>query len=80
MKLSKSNIKLILFIVAVAIVGLTYLYVFKDNMSDAESIQSEVDTLQTRYDELCEKQKDRGEQPDNAGNDQTAPNQPVNRL
>ncbi len=59
MKLSKSNIKLILFIVAVAIVGLTYLYVFKDNMSDAESIQSEVDTLQTRYDELCEKQKDR---------------------
>lgn len=59
MKLSKSNIKLILFIVAVAIVGLTYLYVFKDNMSDAESIQSEVDTLQTRYDELSEKQKDR---------------------
>lgn len=59
MKLSKSNIKLILFIVAVAIVGLTYLYVFKDNMSDAESMQSEVDTLQTRYDELSEKQKDR---------------------
>ena len=59
MKLSKSNIKLILFIVAVAIVGLTYLYVFKDNMSDAESIQSEVDTLQARYDELSEKQKDR---------------------
>ena len=59
MKLSKSNIKLILFIVAVAIVGLTYLYVFKDNMSDAESIQSEVDTLQTRCDELSEKQKDR---------------------
>ena len=59
MKLSKSNIKLILFIVAVAIVGLTYLYVFKDNMSTADSIQSEVDTLQARYDELNTKQKDR---------------------
>lgn len=59
MKLSKSNIKLILFLVAVAIVGLTYLYVFKDNMSTADSIQSEVDTLQARYDELNEKQKDR---------------------
>ena len=45
MKLSKSNIKIILFIVAVAILGLTYLYVFKDNMSTADSIQSEVDTL-----------------------------------
>lgn len=59
MKLSKSNIKLILFIVAVAIVGLTYLYVFKDNMSTADSIQSEVDTLRARYDELNAKQKDR---------------------
>ena len=51
MKLSKSNIKIILFIVAVAILGLTYLFVFKDNMSTADSIQSEVDTLQARYDE-----------------------------
>ena len=57
--LSKSNIKLILFIVAVAILGLTYLYVFKDNMSDADSIHSEVETLQARYDELMAKQKDR---------------------
>ena len=50
--MSKSNIKIILFIVAVAILGLTYMYVFKDNMDSADSIQSEVDTLQTRYDEL----------------------------
>lgn len=59
MNLSKSNIKILLFIAAVAILGLTYLYVFKDNMSDADSIQSEVDTLQTRYDELMAKQQDR---------------------
>lgn len=59
MSLSKSNIKILLFIAAVAILGLTYLYVFKDNMSDADSIQSEVDTLQTRYDELMAKQQDR---------------------
>lgn len=59
MSLSKSNIKLILFIVAVAIVGLTYLYVFKDNMSTASSIESENSDLQARLDELNEKQKDR---------------------
>ena len=59
MNLSKSNIKILLFIAAVAILGLTYLYVFKDNMSTADSIQSEVDTLQTRYDELMAKQQDR---------------------
>ena len=59
MKLSKSNIKILLFIAAVAILGLTYLYVFKDNMSTADSIQSEVDTLQARYDELMAKQQDR---------------------
>ena len=59
MKLSKSNIKILLFIAAVAILGLTYLYVFKDNMSTADSIQSEVDTLQARYDELMVKQQDR---------------------
>lgn len=59
MSLSKSNIKILLFIAAVAILGLTYLYVFKNNMSDADIIQSEVDTLQTRYDELMAKQQDR---------------------
>lgn len=59
MSLSKSNIKIILFIVAVAILGLTYLYVFKDNMSTAETVQSEVDELQARLDELNAKQKDR---------------------
>ena len=59
--MSKSNIKIILFIVAVAILGLTYMYVFKDNMDSADSIQSEVDTLQTRYDELMAKQQDRDE-------------------
>lgn len=59
MNLSKSNIKILLFIAAVAILGLTYLYVFKNNMSDVDSIQSEVDTLQTRYDELMAKQQDR---------------------
>lgn len=59
MNLSKSNIKILLFIAAVAILGLTYLYVFKDNMSTADNIQSEVDTLQARYDELMAKQQDR---------------------
>lgn len=59
MNLTKSNIKILLFIAAVAILGLTYLYVFKDNMSEADSLQSEINTLQTRYDELMAKQQDR---------------------
>ena len=42
----------------------------------ARLIQAE----QIRNEPAGEKQKDRGEQPDNAGNDQTATNQPVNRL
>ena len=42
----------------------------------ARLIQAE----QIRNEPAGEKQKDRGEQPDNAGNDQAAPNQPVNRL
>ena len=57
--MSKSNIKILLFLAAVAILGLTYLYVFKTNMDDAEALQSEVNQLQTRYDELKEKEKDR---------------------
>lgn len=57
--MSKSNIKILLFIAAVAILGLTYLYVFKENMDSAESIQAEVDSLQVRYDDLKAKEKDR---------------------
>lgn len=57
--MSKSNIKIILFLVAVAIVALTYFYVFKTNVDEAESIQSEVDSLQARYDDLKAKEKDR---------------------
>ncbi|MGN0391207.1 MAG: hypothetical protein ACI4L2_10375 [Wujia sp.] len=57
--MSKTNIKILLFLAAVAILGLTYLYVFKTNIEDAESIQSEVDTLQVRYDDLKAKEKDR---------------------
>ncbi len=57
--MSKSNIKIILFLVAVAIVALTYFYVFKTNVDEAESIQSEVDSLQARYDDLKAKEQDR---------------------
>lgn len=57
--MSKTNIKILLFLAAVAIVGLTYLYVFKTNIDDAETIQIEVDELQARYDELKEKEKNR---------------------
>ena len=57
--MSKSNIKILLFIAAVAILGLTYMYVFRENMDTAESIQAEVDSLQVRYDDLKAKEKDR---------------------
>lgn len=57
--MSKSNIKILLTLLAVAIVGLVYLYVFKPNTDDAKSIESENETLQARLDDLRAKEKDR---------------------
>lgn len=52
MNMSQTNIRVILILLAVAVLGGVYLYVYKPNMEDKDSIQSEVNDLQTRYDEL----------------------------
>ena len=57
--MSKSNIKILLFLAAVAMLGLTYMYVFKPNLEDVDTIQAEVDTLQARYDDLKSKEAKR---------------------
>ena len=50
--MTKSNIKLLLVIFAVAALGLTYMYVFKPNMEDKDSIKAQADQLEVKYNDL----------------------------
>ena len=50
--MSKSNICIILVVLAIAIAGGVFMYVYKPNMEDKESLDSEIATLETRYNEL----------------------------
>ncbi|MCM1170803.1 MAG: hypothetical protein NC393_01625 [Clostridium sp.] len=53
--MSKANISILLVILSIAIVGGVYLYVYKPNMEEKDTIQAEVNTLQARYDDLAAK-------------------------
>ncbi len=53
--MSKANISILLVLLSVVIVGGVYLYVYKPNMDDKDSIQAEINTLQARYDDLSAK-------------------------
>ncbi|MCM1286840.1 MAG: hypothetical protein NC240_00915 [Clostridium sp.] len=53
--MSKANISILLVILAVAIVGGVYLYVYKPNMEEKDTIQAEINTLQAKYDDLAAK-------------------------
>lgn len=57
--MSKNNIKIILALVAVLILVGAYMYVYKPNKDDADSIKSETETLETQLAELQAKEKDR---------------------
>lgn len=59
--MSKGNISLLLILLSIIMVGGSYLYVFKPNMEDKKVLEGEVQTLQARYDELCDKEKHRDE-------------------
>ncbi len=59
--MSKNNIKIILFLLAVLIVGATYMYVYKPNMDDKAAIESEISTLETRLADLQAKEAHRDE-------------------
>ncbi len=50
--MSKSNIKIILVLATIAILGLTYMYVFKPNMDDKAALESEIETLEKKYNDL----------------------------
>lgn len=50
--MSKANISILLVLLSVVIVGGVYLYVYKPNMDDKDAIQAEINTLQTKYDDL----------------------------
>lgn len=50
--MSKANISILLVILSIAIVGGTYLYVYKPNMDAKEATQAEINTLQAKYDDL----------------------------
>lgn len=50
--MSQGNIKVLLILAAIAILGATYLYVYKPNADDKESIEAEIATLQAEYDDL----------------------------
>lgn len=57
--MKQSDIKILLGILCVAIVGGVYLYVFKPCMEDKEAYDAEISTLQDKYDDLKAKDKDR---------------------
>ncbi len=55
--MSKNNIKIILVLLAIAMVAGVYMYVFKPNREDTESIESETEQLEQRLAELKEKEQ-----------------------
>lgn len=57
--MSKTNIKIILFLLALIMVGGTYFYVFKGNMDDKESLESETESLEATLADLRQKDADR---------------------
>ena len=50
--MTQSNLRIILILLAVVVLGGVYMYVYKPNMDDKESLDSEISTLETRYNEL----------------------------
>lgn len=50
--MTQNNIRIILILLAVVVLGGVYMYVYKPNMDDKSTLDSEISTLQARYDEL----------------------------
>ena len=57
--MSNSSLKIVLFLLAVLMVGGVYMYVFKPNMDETNTIKSETETLEARLNELRAKEKNR---------------------
>ena len=54
--MSDTNKKILLVLAAIAILVLTFVFVIKPKREEIASLQSEIDELQARYDDLCEKE------------------------
>lgn len=50
--MTQSNIKVLLVLATIIILGATYMYVFKPNMDDKKAIESEIETLEAKYNDL----------------------------
>ncbi len=59
--MSKSNIKILLVLATIAILGGTYMYVFKPNMEKKETLETEVETLEAKYNDLVAQDSHRDE-------------------
>lgn len=59
--MTKSNIKILLVLATIAVLGFSYMYVYKPNMEDKKAIEAEVETLQAKYNDLKEKDAHREE-------------------
>lgn len=57
--MTQSNLKLILFLLSIVMVGGVYMYVYKPNQEDIASLEREIDTLETRYKDLKAKEANR---------------------
>ncbi len=59
--MTKSNIKILLVLATIAILGATYMYVFKPNMEDKEALETEISSLETKLADLKAKDAHRDE-------------------
>ncbi len=50
--MTQSNLRIILVLLAVLVLGGVYMYVYKPNMDDKKSLDGEIETLDARYNEL----------------------------
>ena len=57
--MSQSNIKIILLLLSVMMVGGVYLYVYQPNVKDTKVIETENEELEARLKDLQEKEKNR---------------------
>jgi len=59
--MSKSNIKILLVLATIAILGGVYMYVYKPNMEDKAALDTEIEALEKRYNDLQAKNAHRDE-------------------
>lgn len=57
--MNQNNVKIILFLLAVLLVGGSYLYIFKPNKEEKQALDAEIAALETKLADLQSKEKDR---------------------